>query len=62
MTVKELIQELEKVHNKDLDVVMLEGSENTTDTFDVFEGVKCYYGKKENGAYVHASRTCVFIG
>lgn len=63
MTVRELIQELEKIENKDLDVVMLEGGDyNTTDTYEIQEVEDYYYGKQEKDGYIYSSRRCIFIG
>lgn len=61
MTVKELIETLEKIDNKDLDVVMaiesdIELVDNVTEEFEA------YYGKTDNTDYVWATRKCVILG
>ncbi len=63
MTVKELIQELEKVHDKDLDVIVFEGADySTTSEYEIRELKDYYYGRQEKDGYVHACRKCILIG
>lgn len=62
MTVGELIVELEKIENKNLEVVIEEcydwGSVRTSPVETILE-TKEYFGKAEKGSYVAKTRPCV---
>lgn len=60
MTVRELITTLEKVENKDLDVVFFDDSTGMV-VEEVYQGNK-YYGKtEENGQWICDIRECIVI-
>ena len=59
-TVRDLIAQLEAIENKDLDVVMDSEYGVITD-IEAIEGTHRYYGKSENGGYVHRTRECVVL-
>lgn len=60
MTVKELIAILEKVEDKDLDVIYFDDSTGTL-VEEVHKDNR-YYGKtEENGCWVSATRECIAI-
>ena len=61
MTVKELIAELEKVENKDLDVVIIGNDGYVCELVeDVMENEK-YYGKTDEFGWWACTRKCVLI-
>lgn len=60
MTVKELIAELEKIENKDLDVVFHGEDYNIEVVEDVFESTQ-YYGKAEEIGWLACTRKCILI-
>ena len=62
MSVEELIEELQKIENKDLDVVIInEYGEYTTD-YDVIKNVERYFGAyDDDGTYSFQTRECVLI-
>ena len=60
MTVRELIEELQKVENKELDVV-IEGRDTSTTEIELIVGAHRYYGKPEATGYTHRTRECVIL-
>lgn len=60
MTVKELIAELEKIENKDLDVVFHGEDYNIEVAEDVFESTQ-YYGKADEFGWTACTRKCILI-
>ena len=60
MTVKELIAELEKIENKDLDVVFHGYDYNIEVAEDVFESAQ-YYGKADGYGWLACERKCILI-
>ena len=60
VTVRDLIAQLEAIENKDLDVVVDSEYGVITD-IEAIEGVHRYYGKSEDGGYVHRTRECVVL-
>lgn len=60
VTVRELIAELEKIENKELDVVM-DGQLGVLTDVEAIEGAHRYYGKSEAVGYVHRTRECVVL-
>lgn len=60
MTVKELIAELEKIEDKDLDVVFHGEDYKIEVAEDVFESTQ-YYGKSEGYSWVACIRKCILI-
>lgn len=60
VTVRELIAELEKIENKELDVVM-DGQLGVLTDVEAIEGAHRYYGKSETVGYVHRTRECVVL-
>lgn len=60
VTVRELIAELEKIENKELDVV-IDGQLGVLTDVEAIEGAHRYYGKSEAVGYVHRTRECVVL-
>ena len=60
MTVKELIVELEKIEDKDLDVVVYGEDYNIEIAEDVFESTR-YFSKVERDGRIACTRKCVLI-
>lgn len=60
MTVKELIEELEKIDNKDLDVIFHNAYGSYEKLDDVYTG-HGLYGKTEHQMYVVTERECVLM-
>lgn len=60
MTVRELIAELEKIEDKDLDVVFHGEDYKIEVAEDVFESTQ-YYGKAEGYSWCAYTRKCVLI-
>ncbi len=62
MTVKELIAELEKIENKDLDVVVIGDDGYICEPVEEVTEREVYYGKDdEMGCWSACTRKCVFI-
>lgn len=60
MTVKELITELEKIEDKDLDVVISSDYDGYVLVEDVIENEK-YYGKADEFGWTACTRKCITI-
>lgn len=60
MTVKELIAELEKIEDKELDVVFHGEDYKVEVVEDVFEATR-YYGKAEEFSWISCTRKCIVI-
>lgn len=60
MTVKELIIELEKIEDKDLDVVISSDYDGYVLVEDVIENEK-YYGKADEFGWTACTRKCITI-
>ncbi len=61
MTVKELIELLETVEDKNTDILIEVDGEYTTD-FELIEDCRKYYGKFEGTDFVHKMRKCHILG
>ena len=62
MTVKELITELEKVENKDLDVVVIGNDDYVCELAEEVTESEAYYGKADEFGWCACTRKCVVIG
>ncbi len=60
MTVKELIRELKRIENKELDIVITNEYGETTTDIEVITSNR-YYGKSESYAWVAKDRECVVL-
>lgn len=60
-TVRDLIAQLEAIENKDLDVVIDSATYGVLTDVEAIEGAHRYYGKSEDGGYVHRTRECVVL-
>jgi hypothetical protein len=60
MTVKELIAELEKIEDKDLDVVISSDYDGYVLVEDIIENEK-YYGKADEFGWTACTRKCITI-
>jgi len=60
MTVKELIEELEQIENKELDIVVFDECNTRTTDIEVIHTIR-YYGKCENNSWVAQDRECVIL-
>lgn len=61
MTVKELIELLETVEDKNTDILIEVDGELTSD-FELIENCRKYYGKFEGTNFVHKIRKCHILG
>lgn len=61
MTVKELIELLETIEDKDTDILIEVDGEYTTD-FELIEDCRKYYGKIEGTNFVRKIRKCHILG
>ena len=61
MTVKELIELLETVEDKDTDILIEVDDESMTE-FELIEDCRKYYGKFEGANFVYRTRKCHILG
>lgn len=61
MTVKELVELLETVEDKNTDILIEVDGEHTPD-FELIEDCRKYYGKFEGTNFIHKMRKCHILG